>query len=192
MTRLFLALAVAAAGCGASTGNVKPSFHYTADVKPGVYFPLAVGTAWSYDVVDDSTGEKILLVNRVDTLDGQRATLFTGSDPLVYEDRGNEIVRMPSGAVVMKTPIAAGTAWDIPGGKAKILAIDAKADTMAQSYAACVSVEETTDERRVVTTYAPHVGPVKVEVYARGPAGERLDRRGILRSFHAAGDPVLR
>jgi hypothetical protein len=182
---------VALAGCGAATANHRGAFQWTPDVKPGVYFPLAVGTAWSYDVTDDATGEKILLVNRVDTREGPRATLFTGADPLIYEDQGDSLVRMPSGTIALKTPIQAGTTWEIPGGKAMILAINARVDAIAGSYGSCVSVEETNEERRVVTTYAPNVGPVEVKVFARGPAGERLDRRGILRSFHAAGDPVL-
>jgi hypothetical protein len=185
-----LALA-ALAGCAAPGGRSKETFQWRADVKPGVYFPLEAGTAWSYEVVDAATGEKLLLVNRVEAREGNRATLANGADPLAYEDRGDALVRLPSGTVVLRAPVAAGESWDIPGGKARITSVDARVAASNQVFSACVVIEESTDERRVVTTYAPHVGPVLVEIYARGPAGERLDRRGMLRSYHRAGDTLL-
>jgi hypothetical protein len=183
---LLIALALAS-GCGPTVAETKRPVQFQADAKPSLFFPLAEGTAWSYDVTDESTGGKILLVNRVEKRDGEVATMFGGPDPLSYQDKGDAIVRLPSGSVILRGPFAVGTEWAIEGGKARITSIDATVQTGAGKLAPCVAVEEVTDERRVVTRYAPEVGPVEVEVYARGPGGERLDSRGLLRSFHKAG-----
>lgn len=178
-------------GCPGPGGPAKDTFQWRADIAPAAYFPLAEGNAWSYDVADLVTGEKILLVNRVDKREGNRSEMVSGAEPLFYEYRGDAILRFPSGATVLRTPVQPESGWEIPNGRAKITAIDAVVETAGQKYASCVVVEETTDDRRVVTWFAPGVGPVKVEVYARGPAGERLERRGLMRSFHPASAPPL-
>lgn len=176
-----------AAGCGPTAAEVKRPTSFQADAKPSLFFPLAEGTAWSYDVTDESTGSKILLVNRVESREGEVAHMFGGPDPLSYQDKGDSIIRLPSGTVVLRGPFTVGTEWAIDGGKARITAVDAAVQTGAGKLAPCLAVEEVTDERRVVTRYAPEVGPVEVEIYARGPGGERLDSHGLLRSFHKAG-----
>jgi hypothetical protein len=161
-----------------------------ADTPLSTYFPLGEGTAWSYDVLDVPSGEHILAVNRVQARMGNRAMVFTGPDPLSYEDRGDRIVRLPSGATVLQAPIVKEAGWAIPDGYARIIAVDAVAATPAGSWKHCVAVEEATAERRVVTTYAPEVGPAQVEIYSRGPAGEALVSRALLRGYHAAGRPL--
>ena len=187
MRELALACLIAAAGCGPTAGEVRQPFAFHADAKPSLYFPLAEGTAWSYDVTDEQTGDKILLVNRVEKREGDTAQMFGGPDPQSYRDRGDAIVRLPSGTVILRGPLAVGTEWPIDGGKARISAIDDAVDTAAGRFEHCVAVEEKTDERRVVTRYAPDVGPVEVEIYAAGPGGERLFNKGVLRSYHKAG-----
>jgi hypothetical protein len=94
--------------------------------------------------------------------------------------------------VALRGPLAAGTAWRQPDGdEAAITRTDAAVQVPAGSYAHCVVVEERGPERRVVTTFARGVGPVLVEIYARGPGGEQLLDRGVLRGYHKAGTPAL-
>jgi hypothetical protein len=182
------ALVCALAGC--ATGGAPSEFRWTPEVQPGTYFPLAQGTAWSYDVADAQSGERMLMVNRVLRREGPRAIFFEEPDPLAYEDRGGEILRLPSGTAVLRAPIARGASWAIPGGTARVLSVDGEVTTPGGRYPGCVVVEEATGERRVVTSYAPAVGPVRVEIYARGPGAESLAHRALLRSYHAGGTPI--
>lgn len=189
-TGFVLVVALAgASGCPSQKGAVAPVGGVRADATPGSYFPLAETTAWSYDVLDQQTGQTTLLVNRVQRRDGARAVFFEGADPLAYEDDGDHIVRLPSGATVLEGPMKAGRSWAVPGGTARIITVDEAVQAVHESYPHCVVVEELTNETRVVTSYALDVGPVKVEVYARGPAGEQLLHRGLLRGYHKAGSP---
>ena len=184
---MLLFAAFELSGCHSPKGASSPVVGARVHARPGDYFPLAEGTSWSYDVRDQQTGETSLLVNRVLRREGARAVFFEGADPLSYQDDGDKIIRLPSGATVLMAPIKAGTSWEVPGGTARIVAIDAVADGVHDRFAPCVAVEELTPETRVVTTYAVDIGPVKVEVFARGPAGEQLLHRGILRGYHKAG-----
>ncbi len=136
----LVAAALALAGCPGGQAEVKPSVAFRADAPPSLYFPLAEGTAWSYDVADELTGDKLLLVNRVEKREGGVAT-FGGTDPLSYEDRGDAILRRPSGAIVLRGPLAVGESWDVPNGHARITAVDAVVETAAGPQRPCVAVE---------------------------------------------------
>ncbi len=187
---LALLATVSLAGCPSPGGPLGKSAPIRPDAPPSELFPLAAETSWSYDVLDQQTGARSLLVNRVLRREGPRAVLFDGDDPLAYEDRGDRIVRLPSGATVLQAPLRAGATWDVPGGAARITSVDATVQAVHQSFTPCVVVEETTAETRVLTSYARDVGPVAVEVWARGPAGEQLLSRGVLRGYHRAGAPT--
>jgi hypothetical protein len=153
-----------------------------------VYFPLAQGTAWSYDALDPGSGRTVLLVNRVQVRDANRAILAGDPDPLAYEDLGDRILVFSSRKPVLVAPIARGASWPLDGGgTATITSIDAAVETPGGRFASCVVVEEAAADRRVVTTYAPEIGPVKVEIYARGDGMELLVSRAVLRSYHKAG-----
>lgn len=196
------------AGCAHAPASAA-SFRWTPGVKPAVYFPLAPGTAWSYDALDPSTGSKVLVVSRVQSRTGNRAVFSLPPDPLEYEDTGEAIVAMPSGKAILRTPIEKGAHWPAGAGTASIRAVDGVADTAAGRFAGCVVVEEVAPDRRIVTWFAPRVGPVKLEIYARqipgqipgeipgGNAGgsasaatEILVSRAGLRSFHDGATPA--
>lgn len=181
----FFGITIALSGCHAPAPD--GAFHWRAEVRPSEYFPLGAGAAWSYDVTDPASGERILFVNHVLAVEGKRSVFAREPDPIAYEDRGDRIVRLPSETVILRAPIARGSAWDVPGGGARILAVDGEVNAGGTRYTSCLLVEEATPERRVVTTYAPAVGPVAVEIYARGSGGDTLVSRALLRSFHAPG-----
>ena len=162
-----------------------PVFHWTDGVKPAAYFPLAAGTAWSYDALDPATGRKVFVVNRVLASDGPRAVFSLPPDPLSYEDIGEAIVSYPSRKTILQSPIARGTHWPAGSGTATITSVDAIVEAPAGRYTSCVSVEEVAPDRRIVTTFAPHVGPAQIEVYYREAGREILVSRALLRSYHA-------
>lgn len=176
-----LALPLLASGCR-STPQIK-GFQYRADVKPADYFPLALGTVWSYRATIAGGPSDVLVISRVASRVGTRAML---SDDLGYNDEGDTLYRLPSGTPVLKTPIAAAASWPVTDGIAKIVSIDAVVVTPGGSYASCVVVEELMTDRRRVVSYAPGVGPVREEIYARDPAGETLISRTLLQSYNPA------
>jgi hypothetical protein len=180
----LLAVAVLLLAACPAAIQAPPAFKWTPDVKPSVYFPLALNTAWSYNVLDPSTGQSVLLVNRVQARDGNRAIIAVEPSPLAFDDLGDSIITFPSRKPVLKVPIAKGATWPLSDGIARILEVDAVVEAPAGRYASCVAVEESTAERRVITTFAPHVGPVKVEIYAREGDRELLISRALLRSYH--------
>ena len=190
MRRLLAVTVLLLAACPRST-QAPPVFKWTPDVKPSVYFPLALNTAWSYNALDPSTGQNVLVVNRVQARDGNRAILAVEPSPLAYEDLGDSIVTFPSRKPILKVPIAKDASWPLADGTARILDVELVVDTPAGRYLSCVAVEESAPDRRVITTYAPHVGPVKVEIYARDGERELLLSRALLRSYHdPAADPT--
>ena len=172
-------------GCAPAL-QAPPAFKWTAEVLPSVYFPLALNTAWSYNALDTTTNQTVLVVNRVQARDGNRAIFAVEPSPLAYEDLGDAIVTFPSRKPVLRTPIAKGATWALPDGTARIADVEATVEAPAGRFLSCVVVEELAADRRVVTTYAPHVGPVKVEIYARDGERELLMQSALLRSYHDA------
>jgi hypothetical protein len=182
-TALVIALSL---GACAHVKQAPPAFRWSAGVKPGAYFPLAAGTAWSYDALDPGSGRKVFVVSRVLAKDGPRAVFALDPDPLSYEDTGEAIVSFPSRKTVLQAPIARGTRWPAGAGTATITAVDAVVDAPAGRYLSCVSVEELAPDRRIVTTFAPGVGPAQIEIYYREAGREILVSRALLRSYHDA------
>ena len=170
----------------------KTPFTYRPDLLPAAYFPLAENTVWSYRAKTPSgEGGELLVVVKVAAKNGRVAIISTEPNPLSYEDTGDTILRLPSGTPILKTPLTASATWDIPDGTAKILAVDGVAETPAGRFPDCLVVEEITHDRRLVTSYAPGVGQVKQEIYARDASGkgapDQLETRILLGSFHAGG-----
>lgn len=195
-SRLLLVLGgnllFALGACGPA-GPSKTAFSYRADLLPAVYFPLAAGTVWSYRATNPTgEGGELLIVTKVLSRDGTTATISTAPNPLSYEDRGDQIVRLPSGTPILKTPLRVDATWAIPDGTARITSVGAVVEAPAGRYPNCIVVEETTTERRLITSYAPGVGPVKVEIFSRGsssvPGGEQLVSRALLGSFSTGGE----
>ena len=182
---VLLTAASAAAGCHAETKS--DEFVYRPDLRPSVYFPLAVGTAWSYNVTDPARADTLLLINRVISRDGNRAIFSAPPDPMAYVDAGDRITMEPAGKIVLQAPLTVGAQWPIKGGTATIRSVDARAETPAGTWSSCLVVEENLGPGRVVTTYAPNVGPVQVEVYGRDLQVEIPMSRAVLRGYSKAG-----
>src|SRR5213080_733017 len=84
---------------------VKEAFQYRQGLRPAAYFPLAAGAVWSYRATITGGAQDLLVVSKVASMDGTRAVI---SPDLSYEDRGESIVRLPSGTEILRTPIDKG------------------------------------------------------------------------------------
>jgi hypothetical protein len=184
---LLLALAACAHAPGARTGG-QPT--------PAHYFPLAVGNQWTWE--DQSpqlpAGQRgalrtVRIVER--TADGffrdsERGELKAGVDCL--RDRVRQL---------LCAPLAAGTSWKSvlsvsSTEKYEIAAVGEVVATPAGTFRDCVRVRAVnhagagTDLVNEIT-YAPGVGPVRIETFAvvDGKAAPQL--RALLRSYRIEG-----
>lgn len=180
----LLLVALLAAGC-ATTSSSTAGAGLGPQAPPSAYYPLAEGTAWSYDVAD-AAGESLLLINRVERRDGNKITIRSGNDTQLLEDRGAAIARLPSGDILLQGPFTVGTSWSVSGGTARLVEVGAVVESKLGLHRGCVVVVEESPVQRTVTSFAPGIGPVKIEVYSR-EGTEVLAFRGLLRGFRAAG-----
>jgi hypothetical protein len=129
------------------------------------YYPLRVGSVWTYDV---STGDglPVLAITRVVSQDGQRASVSSGAAPVLYEQRPEGLYRPDRQGYVLKAPLTIGTRWDAGEGvEAEVLRADFAVTTLAGSFEGCVEVREggAGAAKQVRTVFCPDVGPVELE-----------------------------
>jgi hypothetical protein len=168
-----VALLLCGAGCATTVGNSSPS----APAGAEVFFPLSMGNAWSYDA------DGALVVLKVRTREGQRAQM----GEFAFEVRPDGIVRDPPGKYVLQLPLQVGHEWPLPGGgRARIVATDARVPGVDRSWDGCVVVEEEgPDGTRTRTSFARGVGPVDVVV-----TSGTSTTHARLRGFTPAGEEI--
>ena len=150
-------------GCasGPSLSARKP-----ADLSPRSLYPLREGAAWSYDV-DTGDGEPpVLTTTRVLRIQGVNVEVQSGQAVLRYALLPDGIQRVDAGKYLLHAPIALGSEW--PAGlnaQARVSAVEQLLQTPAGNFESCVVVTEFGGDsgRKVMTTYCPGVGPVRVE-----------------------------
>jgi hypothetical protein len=136
----------------------------TAELTPARLYPMAPGSAWSYDV-DAGDGTAVLAITRVTSAGGGRAVVQGGEGAMHYELRADGIYREDRGGYLLQAPLRAGASWSSGGGlTAEIAAMDAAIETPAGQFRGCVEVVERGAPTGAVisTTYCPDVGPVQV------------------------------
>ena len=152
-------------------------------------YPLEAGNAWSYDV-DTGEASTTLAVTRVEAREGDQARVRTGTKVVRYELAPEGLRTLPDGAWLFRTPFAIGAEWAAPGGRiARIVSVDAVAETPAGSFEGCLQILETGGELdlEIRTVYCPGVGPVSVESTMRSNVSERsLTVRATLRGYEVS------
>lgn len=186
----LVAIAVLACACARA-----PTAPTGARTQPADYFPLAVGNTWTY--VDESpvlgpargSERTVRIVER--TADGyyrdnERGELRADADCL--HDRMRRL---------LCGPIAAGTRWSSVVSvssteRFEIAAVDERVETPAGRFEDCVRVRAhnraAPDTDHVLEiTYAPGVGPVKLETFVI--VGEKVTPqvRAVLGAYRLEG-----
>lgn len=184
-----LALLVLGAACATS-----PSARPTAPPpeQAAAYYPLEPGWRWAYAI--EQSGQTVLATYVVLDRAGQMVAVQAGDDRIHYELRADGIVRKePLGDddYVIKGPVRTGATWPVSGGTAKIVATNQLVELDAGRFEGCAVVEERrhSPERVTRTTYAPGVGPVRIELEAEGTPPQRV--RAVLRGFTKPGQDPL-
>ncbi len=158
------------------------------------YLPLVDGNQWAYEAEDDDTGEKGMFVTRARRLPGPRFSLISSQGAHTVEVKDDGIVRVDTGAYLLKAPLATGTEWPGEGGATvRIASLDRIVEVPAGKFVGCVeTIEEIPTRpgkppaRRVTTTYCPDVGValLHAEVWK---GAQHQGEHATLRSF---GKPV--
>jgi hypothetical protein len=188
-TSLLVALAALAAGCAHSAPAPR-----TGPAAVGAYYPLAIGNQWDWE--DQSpqlpAGAPSLRTVRITerTADGYwrdtgRGELKVGA---CLQDRQRSL---------LCGPIAVGTSWSSVLSvssieRYEIVGVGEAVETPAGRFTGCVRVRSNTraaagTELINEITYAPGVGPVRIEVMtvAKGVAAPQL--RALLRGYRVGG-----
>jgi hypothetical protein len=179
------------AGC-ASSNQVAPGPDRISPEDPRVYYPLDPGWKWAYDVQQD--GDQILAIYSVASREGDRAVIETSERRLDYVFKPDGIVRgnaMGPPDYVLKAPIKMGARWPVAGGEAQITAVGATVEVIAGRFPDCIVVEEIRAEYTTRTTFAPGVGPVKIDLDAAGEGAGVSSLRAVLRGFTRPGEDPL-
>ncbi|MDP3155302.1 MAG: hypothetical protein Q8N23_21670 [Archangium sp.] len=163
MNRLLLLCAIAFASCTAATKTAAPT-----RVEPTAadFYPLAVGTTWSYEV-------KLLGETRLIDV----TTLRKNSDGFVEDSTGAQFLVDGFGVrdqkrYLLRNPIAAGTKWTnvVSVSSVEVYEITASnqpCDAPAGKWEGCVVVESRNRVEEGTTlvnemTFAPGVGIVRL------------------------------
>jgi hypothetical protein len=185
-------LAATLAVLGLSACATAPPPPVTHELTPARLFPMAAGSAWSYDV-DTGDGSSALAITKVTQADATRAAVQGGEGLTHYELRPDGIFRTTLSGYLLKAPLRVGASWPSGGGmRAEVTRMDTAISTPAGDFRGCVEVVErgAPSGALITTTYCPEVGPAlvvsslelltgKVEVVARlrgyqiGPASHQ-------------------
>ncbi len=133
------------------------------------FYPLETGLQWSFTAHDSTApGIGLLVVTKCVSFDGHVAMLSRGPERSELRIESDGIVRVDSGAYLLKEPMALGDKW--PGAKGatvEVTAVDKKITVDAGSYEGCVVTTETfrgDTPGILTTTYCPQIGPVQLEI----------------------------
>jgi len=194
--RPLLPLAVLAAACACACAGAPARPPPAAPSAPGDYFPLAVGNEWVYR--DESPalpparrGAKRIVRILERTSDGyyrdsERGELRADRDCL--HDRSRRL---------LCGPIAPGTSWSSVVSvssteRYEIAAVGETVSTPAGRFDGCVRVRahnraERGTDHVLEITYAPRVGPVKIETFALVGAEATPQVRAVLEKYRVGG-----
>jgi hypothetical protein len=178
----------ACAGPGARRGS--------AGRTPAEFFPLAVGNEWVY--VDESPALPQGQAGSVRTVrilsrgedgffrDSERGELKAGAD--CVQDRVRRL---------LCAPIEPGKGWTSVVSTAsteryEIAAVDERVETPAGRFDGCVKVRAhnragPSTDHVLEITYAPGVGPVRIETFVIAEGAVRPQVRALLRSYRLEG-----
>ena len=192
-SRLFAAAALALAGTTSIACGGGPSAQAPGRAKlTGVlrFYPLAKDWQWAFLIHDAiQGGPGLLAVTKVTAFDGHVALLTTGKELTELRVEKDGIVRVGSGAYLLRWPLAAGDRWPgANGATVEVTKVDASMTVEAGTFAGCVETTETfrgDDARTVQTTFCPDVGPVRLDVRETASAPGEVPASAVatLRSF---------
>jgi hypothetical protein len=188
--RSLLIPAVLAAAC-ASAPPAPASRAAPAEAAAGRYFPLAVGSEWIWDDVSPQLQAPRASARRVRITERTADGFYRDSERTELRADG-ECVRDRLRRLLC-TPFAVGTAWKSVVSvssteRYEIVGVGERVEVPAGKFDGCVRVRGhnragATSENVVELTYAPDVGPVRLETWAIVDGVAAPQVRAVLRSY---------
>jgi hypothetical protein len=172
--RLGIALCLGGLACatsGASRGAPPPE-------RAADYYPLTPGWKWAYQI--EKGGQKILATYAVTQQIGDSVIVQNGDERNGYTIRPEGIAKRDSlsiGDFILRTPILAQASWPLGEGKATVVSVGTEVTVPAGTYPNCAVIEENRSgpERVLRTTYAPGIGPIKLEYQVSNPETHKFE-----------------
>jgi hypothetical protein len=147
------------------------------------YFPLEVGTRWTYQVSQKDSKDSRLTVDVTDHNNGAGGSTYplsyrdTSLSPDQQEDEPTEYTVRNEGiscekcpGFVLRDPLTLDQSWQSGGDAADrevstVVAVDKSVSVGPSEYKNCVVVRSQSrkSDRVAETTYAPNIGPVRVQ-----------------------------
>jgi hypothetical protein len=169
----------------AAGASAAPAALNTSD--PALYYPLAVGNSWTYQVTDGSGAHEdtIQIVGRDGPwfIDDHRGRIRVDSEGVRDADR-----------YLLRSPLQPSARWsaveNLVVQRFEVTTTDARLETKAGGFSGCVVVRNEQplpkDQGKLVTewTYAPRVGLVQILTQTVGPSGTRDQVRLELVAHH--------
>jgi len=187
VTIAFITILSFAISCSSVPKQTHPTYKMTD------YYPMKKGYVWSYRIntfENNLEGTSSVCTTRIIDEKNGEFTLSQGDKSFTYKIDASGYSKTKSGAYILKKPINKGSTWEIETngmkGTAKILDNDADVTVLENKYEDCVVVEESyTGIARLISTYCPNVGLVKLEEYAilngREILGNKVELLGFSR-----------
>ncbi len=190
--RTLLPLAAIVAACARAPARPPPA----SASAPGDYFPLAIGNEWVYRdespaLPPERRGAPRIVRILERTSDGYYRDSERGelrADPDCLHDRSRRL---------LCGPIAAGTSWSSVVSvssteRYEIAAVGETVSTPAGRFDGCVRVRAHNragrgTENVLEITYAPGVGPVRIETFAVVGAAAAPQVRAVLEKYRVGG-----
>jgi hypothetical protein len=147
------------------------------------YFPIEVGAHWIYQVAEKGVVRGRLSVNVTDRSEGPDGSTYSlkyedsshsgeeqDDEPIEYTTKQTGVYCEKCPGFILRDPLLVGRQWQSGGDSAqpelsRVIAIGNTVTLGGTRYQNCVVVvaSDPVAHQQVVTTYAPHVGPILAE-----------------------------
>ncbi|MCC6213398.1 MAG: hypothetical protein IT376_00900 [Polyangiaceae bacterium] len=151
----------------------------------GRYLPLKPDHVYVYDTELEGTGERGVLMLRVEV--GSSGVVELGVGGRKQRLRFHEdAIENVTGGYLLKAPLVVGATWRGMSGTVRVVAVGKRVKVPAGDLTDCVETVETESSsgavRSVTTVFCAGVGIASLEVEASA-GGEYARERAVLRSF---------
>jgi hypothetical protein len=168
---LLVTCALACATSGSAGRSPAPE-------RAGDYYPLTPGWKWAYQI--EKGGQKILATYAVTQQIGESVIVQNGDERNGYTITPEGIAKRDSlalGDFILRSPIIAQASWPVSQGKATVVSVGTEVTVPAGTYPNCAVIEEnrTGPDRVLRTTYAPGIGPIKLEYQVSNPDTHKFE-----------------
>lgn len=174
-------LAASLSACGADAPAIRPT---ETALDPRRYFPLEVGTIWSYDVREGDALPTFATVRILESTPEGVSMQRNQQEPDLIVASAEGIRKRGSEGWILRAPLEVGTTYLGEGGRsARIDALDASVRTGMGELHDCIRVVEHARETgiEVTTSFCPDVGPASVtSSITLDETGERIEVRATL------------